>query len=180
MSNCFKYVLGLALVVSLPATAGMPDAVSLELGDGDQTSMARVGAQWTWEREWFKGDKAQLGGYWDLTLASWRLSRYRNVQGADKRIADIGITPVFRYAGSGATGAYAEAGIGVHMLSDLYDNGTHRLATRFQFGDHVALGYRFAGGWDASVKFQHFSNGGIKHPNGGVNYLVVGLAKSLR
>ena len=157
--------------------AQTPDSVSAEYGIGKKTQLLRAGAQWNWERQWLKSDRAHLGGYWDLTVANWRQSRYRDQAGSSQNIVDVGLTPVFRYMPNGKTGWYGEAGIGVHMLSDLYDNDGRQLASRFQFGDHVALGYQFDNAWQASVKLQHFSNGGIKRPNGGVNYLVLRVAK---
>lgn len=177
MKHCFSWLAVLALLPALPAAAQVPDSFSLELGAGKSAQMARVAAQWDWERQWFVSDGAQLSAYWNLSAGSWRLTRYQGVGGRHQRMGDIGITPVFRYGASGRNGPYVEAAIGIHLLSDLYDNGGHKLATRFQFGDHLALGYRFEQGWDASLKLQHFSNGGIKHPNGGVNFLVLRLAK---
>ena len=72
-------------------------------------------------------------------------------------------------------GWYAEAGIGAHVLSALYDNGGKQLATRFQFGDHVGAGYVFANGAELGLSVQHFSNGGIKKPNDGVNFAILRL-----
>lgn len=172
-------LLTLLLAAAIPARSQppLPDSASLELGAGESAQLVRVGAQWGWDRQWLNNGGASLGGYWDVTVAQHREGRYQNIPGARHDIADIGVTPVFRYQASGQLGAYAEAGIGMHYLSSRFDNAGHQLATRFQFGDHLAAGYRFKGGWDASIKLQHFSNGGIKHPNGGANYLVLRVAK---
>jgi lipid A 3-O-deacylase len=177
MSQGFRVLIALAFACAGPAMAQVPDSLSLELGAGKATQMVRVAAQWDWERRWFETEGAQLGGYWNVSAGAWRLTRFQGIPGRHERMADVGITPVFRYAASGKSGPYAEAAIGIHLLSDLYDNGGHKLATHFQFGDHLAVGYRFAQGWDASLKLQHFSNGGIKHPNGGVNFFVLRVAK---
>jgi len=64
----------------------------------------------------------------------------------------------------------------VHMLSKLYNNSDNRLGTHFQFGDHIGMGYVFDNKWEAGVKLQHFSNGGYKKPNSGVNYLELKVA----
>jgi lipid A 3-O-deacylase len=161
----------------LPGAAQAVDSVSLEIGAGKNVQIARVGAQWDWQRQWLPSASGHLGGYWDLTAASWRQGRYQGVPGAHRSISDIGLTPVFRYQTNERTGLYVEAGIGAHYLSSQYDNGGHQLATRFEFGDHLAAGYRFGQGWEASAKLQHFSNGGVKHPNGGANFLIVRVAK---
>ncbi|MFC3108766.1 acyloxyacyl hydrolase [Undibacterium arcticum] len=157
----------------MPLTCSAVDTVSIEVARGPQSSQVRAGLQWDWNRRWLESDKAYLGGYWDLTLAEWRERKYQNVEGASKNFGDIGLTPVLRYQRLGRTGFYAEAGIGAHFLSDLYDNDGRQLSTRFEFGDHLGAGYIFENHLDLGLKFQHFSNGGIKEPNGGVNFTVL-------
>ncbi|TSB44416.1 acyloxyacyl hydrolase, partial [Alkalicoccobacillus porphyridii] len=38
------------------------------------------------------------------------------------------------------------------------------------------VGYVFSNKLDLGVRLQHYSNGGIKHPNGGVNLALVRAA----
>ena len=85
--------------------------------------------------------------------------------------SEIGVTPVFRLQRNEKTGAYVEAGIGAHFLSRT-SIGDKRFSTSFQFGDHFGVGYRFGakGAYDVSYRFQHLSNGAIKHPNNGINF----------
>jgi hypothetical protein len=90
-----------------------------------------------------------------------------------QNLVDIGLTPVFRYRRDDRRGLYGEVGIGIHHLSGHYDNGGEQLSTRFQFGDHLGAGYVFDNGLDLGLKVQHFSNGGVKEPNSGVNFLVL-------
>jgi hypothetical protein len=52
----------------------------------------------------------------------------------------------------------------------------NRLSTHFQFGDHIATGYVFDNNWEVALKLQHFSNGGYKKPNTGINYIEVKAA----
>lgn len=151
------------------------DSASFEFGTGNKTQFVRFGAQWNWERQWFKSNGSHVSGYWDATVSQWRGNRY---QGADatQNLTDIGITPVFRFENDDKKGLYAEAGIGAHYLSSIYDNNRRTFSTNFQFGDHIGVGYVLNSGWDVGLKIQHFSNGGIKHPNPGVNYAVVRVA----
>ncbi|MFI4939825.1 MAG: acyloxyacyl hydrolase [Burkholderiales bacterium] len=160
-----------------PIFSDAADSGSLEFATGNFTQMVRIGAQWDWQRQWFENGDSHLGGYWDLTAAEWHGTRYRNILGNVENIADIGITPVFRFQRDGGVGTYFEAAIGPHLLSDLYDNNGRRLSTRFEFGDSLGIGYRFAGGWEAGLKGQHFSNGGIKEPNSGVNFVLVRVSR---
>lgn len=151
------------------------DSVSLEAGGGEKVSLARVGVQWDWDKQWFKSNDSFIGGYWDLTAQQWHEKRFQDRPGASRTISSIGITPVFRYQNTNKKGFYAEAGIGAHLFSHLYDNDGKQESTAFLFGDHLGIGYVFTNGIDLSLKLQHFSNGGIKEPNDGVNFSVLKL-----
>jgi hypothetical protein len=149
------------------------DSASIEVASGNQTKIVRVGAQWKWETQWWKSNGTHIGGYWDFTIAQWRGNRFQNVPGARQRLTSIGVTPVFRFQRNSLKGPYAEAGIGANYLSELYDNNDQRFSTKFQFGDHLGVGYVFQSNVDVGLKIQHFSNGGIKNPNPGVNVAVI-------
>ena len=178
MTSHFKQPLAKFLFASI-AFIGMQtnshaiDSASLEAATGNKTQMVRIGAQWNWEDKWWQSNDTHIGGYWDLTLAQWRGTRYRNQPDATQNITDIGISPVLRFQKDSKTGPYAEAGIGAHLLSHVYDNNNHTLSTAFQFGSHLGLGYVFSNKIDLGLKIQHFSNGGIKQPNSGVNFAVL-------
>ncbi|MFZ6775118.1 acyloxyacyl hydrolase, partial [Undibacterium sp. SXout7W] len=55
----------------------------------------------------------------------------------------------------------------------IYNNNGRQFSTNFQFGDHIGVGYVLNNGWDLSFKIQHYSNGGVKHPNPGGNFAVI-------
>jgi hypothetical protein len=169
----WKAVAAGCLLAGLHIESYAIDSASAEFATGNKTQMARVGAQWKWDRQWLQSNGTHIGGYWDLTLAQWRGTQFQNVSGRKQNITSIGITPVFRFQRDTLKGPYAEAGIGIHYLSDLYNNNDRQLSTRFEFGDHLGIGYVFRNNLDVGLKIQHFSNGGIKQPNGGVNFAVV-------
>jgi hypothetical protein len=160
-------------LAGLNSTSHAFDSAAFEFATGDRTQMARVSAQWKWERQWWRSNGTHISGYWDLNLAQWRGTRFRGIPGETQNITSIGITPVFRFQKDTMKGFYAEAGIGANYLSELYDNDDNQLSTRFQFGDHIGIGYVFENNLDLGLKIQHFSNGGIKDPNNGVNFAVV-------
>jgi len=151
--------------------------VSFEAGTGEKVGMIRLGLQGKLPYRWLERDGKHLGTYWDASVAYWRASRFENIPGRRQDIVNIGYTPVLRYAASNGRGWYVEGGIGVHLLSELYDNNQRRLSTAFQFGDHLGGGFVYDNGWDLGFKLQHFSNGSIKQPNYGVNFLVIKLAR---
>lgn len=164
-------------VPSAPAHAS--DSISFELGTGNRTDMARLGVQWRFERRWWQSNGTHIGGYWDWTFAHWRGDIFQGRDGHVQHINAVGVTPVFRLQRDSLRGWYAEAGIGVHHLSDRYDNNGRQLSTHFQFGDHLGVGYVFRNGLDLGFRFQHFSNGSIKSPNDGVNFGILRISYAL-
>ena len=166
--------------LALAAPAHAVDGVSVEIGFGNEgTELARMGLQWNWQRRWFAERSWTLGAYWDLQLGRWS-GPLRPGQ-RQQSVWDIGITPVFRLERAERTRVwpYFEAAIGVHVLSDLRINSERSFSTRFQFGDHLAFGWRFGDRhmYDMSLRLQHLSNGGIARPNPGINFLQLRLAR---
>lgn len=153
----------------LPASA--IDSMSFEAGAGSRVEMVRVGAQWDWQSRWFQSNGSHVGGYWDLSVAQWRGTRYQGIPGQHQNITSVGLTPTLRWQRDDKQGWYAEVGIGANLLSKLYDNNGNRLSTRFQFGDHIALGYVFNKNLDIALKVHHYSNAQIKQPNDGADFV---------
>ena len=170
-------VLGAVLAGQSAFAQDLADSVAIEAGAGAKVQMIRISAQKNWDRAWFESNGTHLSGYWDANLAQWRGNAYQNVSGQHQNITVINLTPVFRYEASNKLGWYAEGGIGVSLLSKLYDNDDNRLSTHFQFGDHLGAGYVCGNKWELGAKIQHYSNGGYKKPNSGVNWFVVKLAR---
>jgi lipid A 3-O-deacylase len=163
-----------ALTMSQAALAGdWLDSASLEAGGGDKTQILRLAVQKDWNVNWFQSNGRHLGGYWDANVAYWRGTAYKNNPDRNQNLWVFGVTPVFRYQNDNKLGWYGEAGIGVSVFSELYNNADNRLSTAFEFADHVGVGYVLENKWDLGVRLQHYSNGGIKHPNSGVNLLML-------
>ncbi len=169
-------VITASIAAALYSAAHAADTLSVELGGGNQTRIARISLQSKWDAQWWRSNGTHIGGYWDFSLAQWRGDRFQNVVGQRQNITSVSITPVFRFQNNTLKGFYVEAGIGAHLLSELYNNNGHRLSTSFQFGDHLGIGYVFPSTLDLGLRIQHFSNGSIKQPNDGVNLMVVRVA----
>ncbi|MES2017425.1 MAG: acyloxyacyl hydrolase [Pseudomonadota bacterium] len=166
-----------AMLVPLSCFASGVDGASIEAGDGHAVRMLRLGVQSNWERRWWQSNGNHVGGYWDLSLAQWRGNAYQGIAGRHQNVTVIGLSPVLRWQADDRKGWYLEGGIGANLLSKLYDNDGDYLSTAFQFNDHIGFGYVLATGWDIGVKFDHFSNGGIKKPNSGVNFMLIKVAR---
>jgi hypothetical protein len=165
-----------ALLAMQPGFAAdqLADSAAVEVGTGAKVQLIRFSAQKDWQKVWFVSKNGyQLSGYWDLNLGQWRGNAYQNVSGRHQNITVVGLTPVFRYERPDKRGWFAEAGIGVALFSELYNNDDNRLSTSFQFGDHIGAGYVLDNKWELSARIQHYSNGGIKQPNSGVNLFLI-------
>jgi hypothetical protein len=150
------------------------DGVSAEAGVEGDVTMWRVGAQWNWARRWFTEGTWQLGGYWDLAAGAWHSDQ--------ATLYDVGITPVFRFARKDGGSPYVEAAIGFHLISDSHVTEDKVFGSAFQFGDHIGAGVRFGEGnrYDLSLRLQHLSNGGIRKPNPGIDFVQVRLQVHLQ
>jgi hypothetical protein len=155
------------------------DSVSFEFGRGSEnTDLWRVGVQ-KWDRRWFADRPWTLGAYWDVQFGRWQGPLERGRRG-ENEVWDLGLTPVFRLerAQRATFAPYAEAAIGFHLISDLRVNYRRLFSTNFQYGDHLGAGVRFGPDYryDVSLRVQHLSNGGLAHPNPGINFLQARLA----
>ena len=161
-----KFLAALSLVVAVPALA--LDSVSAETGHGTRdVGLWRLGAQWKQNPDFLKGTRWSL--YWDAAIGGWHSDL--------GTVHDVGLTPVWRYA-KAPRGTYFEGAIGFHILSDSHINSDLGFSTRFQFGDHFGAGYRFER-YDLQLRLQHLSNGGMRNPNPGINFLILRVSRHL-
>jgi lipid A 3-O-deacylase len=167
----WKVVVAAFSLIGFQTSGHAIDSFSVEAGVGEKVQLVRLGTQWNWESRWFESNGSHVGGYWDLSVARWRGTSYKNMEGRHQNINSIGITPVFRWQQDNKKGLYAEAAVGANLLSDLYDNNGTQLSTRFEFGDHAGIGYVFDSKLDIALKIIHYSNAGIKEPNDGENFI---------
>ena len=158
------------------AADGLMDSASVEAGGGEHVQVLRLAAQKDWNKDWFATGGYHLNGYWDANIAYWRANQWLDQPGSRKNLAVVGLTPVFRWESADKLGLYADAGIGLSLFSSVYRNTHRQLSTAFEFADHVGVCYVFANKWEIGARLQHYSNGGIKHPNGGVNLFMLKAA----
>jgi lipid A 3-O-deacylase len=169
----YKSLIALSSAFSLQAIAISIDSASIEYGSGNDVEIIKVGAQWDWQKQWLESNGTHLGGYWDISAANWKSLGFQKVS-----LTDFGITPVFRFQNNTKMGIYAEIGVGFHFFSEIYRQEDRKFSTKFQFGDHIGVGYKTRNGWDVALKVQHYSNAGIKQPNPGVTAGMVKAAYS--
>lgn len=142
----------------------------VEAGRASDAVAARAGASLDWPAHWRIGG-AILTGYTEASLGAWKATR----PAADSRssFAHVAVTPVLRLWLVDRQGWFAEGGIGAGVIAPKFTTRERRFSTTFNFGDHVGVGWRSAApaAWEIALRYEHFSNGSIKRPNPGDEFL---------
>ena len=155
---------GAGALFFLTCSAHAVEGMSAEIGYGDErTAMVRLAIEDRWRvcenvlHGW------HLAGYWEFSFGIW--------DNADESTADVAATPVFRFQ---RDSIYLEGAIGVHLVTS-HISAHRTFSSAFQFGSHVGAGYRFgpARRYDLGLRVQHISNGGLREPNPGINFVSV-------
>ncbi|GGY17589.1 acyloxyacyl hydrolase [Paludibacterium paludis] len=165
----------LAIALALPATAmaeesrwGIHGALGVTDKPAARMKQAGIAAVWEPGLGWGKMDSAVFSMAVEGHLARWRPN-----DTTKSGITEIGVTPVLRLTRRyGDIRPYAEAGVGVRLLSHVRLSDTHTLSSAFQFADMIGAGLQ-AGNrqqYRIGIRFQHLSNAGIKRPNPGINF----------
>ncbi|EHP42612.1 hypothetical protein OR16_13204 [Cupriavidus basilensis OR16] len=149
-----------------------PIRAGVSLGIAPEANLARLELRWDLRQD-----------LWDSATRSVRLRLGLEISagawdphgGSSGAMGDIGLTPIFRLQGGGNATAFVDLAIGAHLLSRTRISDTTVFSTAFQFGDRIAIGYRFddAVHSELALRLQHYSNGRIKRPNPGINFLLV-------
>ncbi|NVK54217.1 MAG: acyloxyacyl hydrolase [Alteromonadaceae bacterium] len=91
----------------------------------------------------------------------------------------LAVSPVlqktFCYCGTGRL--FGEFGIGLSLLDDTRFAGKD-VSTHYQFEDRLGIGYQFGGEeqYRLALRYFHYSNGGIKKPNPGLDFVSFSFA----
>ena len=165
MAACLAAILCSA---ALPAGAdelyGSP-GVGLRLGVGEHYQRAELAWEspslWTYR---FEGNGSRLDLLGELGVAYWHANGSRHPDS----VWQLSATPLLRW--TWAERYYIEAGIGATVFSHS-SFADKNLSTAFQFGDHIGIGMHLSQRSRLSLRYSHYSNAGIKHPNPGLNIL---------
>ena len=164
-------VAGAGLLFFLSDAARAIDGIALAAGHGDDsTAIIRFSLTDHWrKRDRQPSDVWRLAGYWEFTAGVW--------DNKDDSVAELAATPVFRFE---RKGFYVEGAIGFHLVQT-HISAHRSFSTAFQFGDHLGAGARFGPGhrYDFGIRVQHISNGGVRSPNPGINFLLARLQYDL-
>jgi len=151
-----------------------PDAWFLQFGVADEVTAATVGAVWN-----LKVDSLsqRWGVFLEASVSRWQS---RGGQPSDSgALTQIALIPTLRYwFGPAGPSWFVEGGIGATVTSSVYRSSDTHFSTKFNFGDHLGLGFAFgpARKDEVALRVEHFSNAGIKEPNPGKNFLQLRYA----
>jgi hypothetical protein len=170
-------VMSLVLVSPLTATAAdslAPDGLALTGGNGNGVDVIGVAANWNFagiERAFdLRGFESRLVGQ----VSYWRGTQRPTEHGS---LWDFSVTPMLRWTapGTDAPRFFAEAGVGIHLLTATRINNERIFSTAFQFGEQAGGGFSFGPEhrYEIGAYLQHVSNAGIKKPNDGLTYIGV-------
>lgn len=165
---------GATTATALSLDSFKPSTLFLQAGTANsetQTYIAGATWDWGWQRHYAFGT---VTGYSEVSFGRW----VTNVgDGSSAWETQVGITPVVRLQSladdSWVRHWFAEIGIGANVILPIYQSEEKRFSTTFNFGDHFAIGRQFGTRQqhELALRIQHFSNGGIDHPNPGENFV---------
>lgn len=168
-----------AAAMALPAAAeGLrPTGYLVQAASGDAgTWSATAGVYWAWD--W----RRRLGSF-EAEGVTEAFVSYWNARGSEGRrgFTQIGVLPVLRLRpDAGRSPWFAEAGIGLSTMHPIFETESKRFSTAFNFVDVVGGGRSFGASrqHEIGLRLQHVSNGSIRSPNPGQNFVQLRYATS--
>ena len=119
-------------------------------------------------------DAVTGGGVHPIAYVSqWRL-RSATPAGAHHSLTQLGLVPVLRLRlDEGRSPWFVEGGIGLSVTDTMYATPGKQFSTRFNFADHLGVGLSLGARrqHELALRLQHISNGDIKKPNPGEDFL---------
>ena len=164
------------LALSAPQS-GLADELSVDYlqGEGD---VQGVKLAYRRDSDYLHAYLPQLDLSFEASINVWE---YGNPSRYDSNFV-LAFSPVFRHTfHENLHGeVYGEFGIGVSLLDDTRFAGKD-ISTHFQFEDRLGLGYRFGQSrqYAVTLRYFHYSNGGLKSPNPGYDYISLSFSKRL-
>ncbi|MDR0479282.1 MAG: acyloxyacyl hydrolase [Burkholderiaceae bacterium] len=164
-----------ALAFAAPAAAQFPapQDFTLAIANGSRAGVQKIelDAGWTQTQPLWQGQVWRVRLRHEIALGAWYVPQERT-------ITEFGYSPVLRLEKPGASERtfFVEGSIGVRLLSHTRLAPRTPLSTGFQFADMLGTGVQFGQGSGAQtvgLRFQHQSNADIKHPNPGINFVMM-------
>jgi lipid A 3-O-deacylase len=165
-----------ALSVGVCAADLRPGGVFVEGGLAQQRTYnvsAGVLWPWSWRRDF---GSTEASGITEAFVSNWS---GRDTGGERRGFTQLGLVPLVRLRLDGGRSPwFLEGGIGVSVMDRTYRTQDKEFSTKFNFVDVVGVGHSFGADRrrELSLRVSHISNGGIKNPNPGENFLQLRYA----
>lgn len=150
------------------------DRVILEMGEGNDVALVRLGMQHEWKNNLLQFWGNTLHLYWQADYAKWQSNLDSKQTGANN---SFGVVPMFRFTRPiGSAMAYLDMGVGAYAVSTSKINDRN-LGTNFQFGDQLTFGgmWGVRQQWGVGYRYWHLSNNSLQLPNNGINFHLLSL-----
>lgn len=144
-------------------------SISVNVGESNKIDIYRLGIQREFCSTVYSFDSFSIKGFHEVGLGYW--------DGQRNNVKTISYAPVFKIDfhnfSANEYKPYLDLGIGVALISNKkIDN--RDMSSTFQFENRVSLGVT-RGDWDIYFRYMHYSNGGIKKPNQGIDISSIGF-----
>jgi lipid A 3-O-deacylase len=168
-------VLLLPCIISVASPSAFADRFGLQISGGTADHHVKkidVGGVWDPGWEWW-----HIGG-WNFAFVAEGHAAYWHTDEGNRHdnVYEFGATPIIRFIkSSGWIRPFAEAGVGIRLITHPRISDSYTLSSAFQFADMVGVGAQFGDRqqYQAGFRFQHLSNASIKEPNPGINFTQV-------
>lgn len=126
-----------------------------------------------WTMAWVGGT---VRGHWDLHLGQWAADGTRGR--VHSSLLGAGAAWQWR-PGQGLSPWFVEAGTGLNYAKPRFATTTKTMGSRLNFASHLAVGYLWGAqqAHEWQLRVQHSSNGGLKKPNPGQNFVQLRYAR---
>jgi lipid A 3-O-deacylase len=166
--HCARALAGLSIACSAAVAQASPDAWFVEGAGADRGTLAlTAGLKWQWAWKRALGPLAASAST-ELFVSHWfHRDEFRQRSGTTL----VGVVPLLRLRfDEGRSPWFVEGGIGLTLADRRYLTVEKEFSTRANFYDVLAAGYAF-GRHELSLRVTHISNGSVKRPNPGENFL---------
>ena len=151
----------------------------VQAASGEESSYALVvGTTMPWKQNAWRFASGSVRGHWDAWIGGWT---NRDLQRDRFTTPALGIGPSLRWRGAQGTSPwFLEAGTALMVTGKRLTNSGERMGTRFNFASHLGVGMNFGAqqAHELSLRVQHASNGGLKKPNPGLNFVQLRYART--
>jgi lipid A 3-O-deacylase len=165
-----------AATVTLPAVAEglQPQGYLLQAGGGDRGTWSVIAGVY-WGSDWRRSLAGfEVSGVTEAFISHWDARAAEGRRG----FTQIGVLPLRPDAGRSPW--FAEAGIGLSTTHPIFETDRKRFSTAFNFVDVLGVGRSVGAArqHELGLRLQHVSNGGIRAPNPGQNFVQLRYAAS--